>query len=302
MKEFTFSHRADGLNGDMYKEATAFLEKKAVPFAQSSIKELIRHFLKSEISALSFMNNGVIPATAEDVNALESGITRLSLGEPPQYITGSAPFYGYDFFVDSRVLVPRFDTEILVEKALECVKANDRVLDLCSGSGCIGIAVALNEDISLTALDVSRGAGEVFLKNCESLLCEKEFYKSNPPRFIPADLFDMDISEKIGNGEYDLILSNPPYIRDDERETLSSDVLKEPEEALFGGKDGLDFYRRIIPLGKSLLKDGGYLFLECGKGQSRSIMNIMRESGYQNPLTVFDYGGIDRVVYGVNRK
>ena len=300
MSTFTFSDKQNGFSKDMFKEATAFLEKEAVPFAQSSLKELAGYYLRCKPSVFSFFGNENISASSEIVSLIENGINRLASGEPPQYITGIAPFFGYDFFVDKSVLIPRFDTEVLVEKALEYVKDGDSVIDLCSGSGCIGITVALNRKVVLSALDISHGAGEIFKKNCKKLLCGDEFYAMTPPEFILGDIFEDDTVNSISNKKYDFILSNPPYIREEERETLTRDVLHEPHTALFGGEDGLAFYRRIIPLGKQLLRDGGYLFFECGKGQSEVIENIMRENGYEGVTVCFDYSGIDRIVYGIN--
>ncbi len=300
MSIFTFTDKQKGFSKDMFKEATAFLEKEAVPFAQSSLKELAGYYLGCRPSAFSFFGNENIAASADTLCLIEEGINRLASGEPPQYITGIAPFFGYDFYVDQSVLIPRFDTEVLVEKALEYLKDGDSVLDLCSGSGCIGITVALNRKVLLTALDISQGAGEVFEKNCKKLLYGDSFYEKNLPEFILGDIFEDESVTRLSDKKYDFILSNPPYIRDDEMEDLTKDVLREPHNALLGGEDGLDFYRHIIPLGKALLKKGGYLFFECGKGQSEAIKNIMRENGYENVTVCLDYSGVDRVVYGIN--
>lgn len=301
MSSFTFTEKQQGFSKDMFKEATAFLEKEAVPFAQSSLKELAGYYLGCRPSAFSFFGKENIAATADALCLIEEGVSRLALGEPPQYITGIAPFYGYDFYVDGRVLIPRFDTEVLVENALEYIKDGERVLDLCSGSGCIGITAALNRKVLLSAFDISQGAGEVFEKNCKKLLGGDPFYEKNPPEFILGDVFDGEAITRLADKKYDFILSNPPYIREEEREDLTKDVLREPHNALFGGEDGLDFYRRIIPLGKELLRRGGYLFFECGKGQSQAIKNIMRENGYENVSVCLDYSGVDRVVYGINQ-
>ena len=291
---FTFSNKSKGFFRGLFQEALSFLEKEGVPFADSSLRELIRHFLGEERYGLSLLGRTELDVSADMLTALEDGISRLGKGEPPQYITSTAPFFGYDFYVDENVLIPRFDTEILVEKALEYIRPDARVLDLCSGSGCIGIAAALSTDIRLTACDISEGAGRVFEKNCR--LLSSPYYEKNPPRFVQGDVFDSDIVNKFPE-KFDFILSNPPYIAYGEEMDLTSDVLKEPHIALFGGESGLEFYRRIVPLAKSLLKKGGYLFFECGKGQSSEIMNIMKENGYENPVTVNDYGGIDRVVF-----
>jgi len=293
---FNFSRKNSGFDRGLFSEAAAFLASKGVPFAESSLRELVRYFLKAEIPRISLVDNAAIPSSPAEMAALEKGISRLGDGEPPQYITGTAPFFGYDFYVDENVLIPRFDTEILVEKALEFIRPGDTVLDLCSGSGCIGIAAALSKDIRLTACDISEGAGRVFCKNAADLLSGSKYYEENLPMFILGDVFDSEFCGKFME-KFDVILSNPPYIAYGEESDLTADVLKEPRQALFSGESGLEFYRRIIPLGHALLKKGGYLFFECGKGQSAEIANIMKENGYKAPVVVNDYSGIDRVVY-----
>jgi len=115
---FNFSRKNSGFDRGLFSEAAAFLASKGVPFAESSLRELVRYFLKAEIPRISLVDNAAIPSSPAEMAALEKGISRLGDGEPPQYITGTAPFFGYDFYVDENVLIPRFDTEILVEKAL----------------------------------------------------------------------------------------------------------------------------------------------------------------------------------------
>ena len=291
---FTFSDKNSGFGRKLFDEALSIIEKSGVPFADSSLRELVRYFLGVDFPRISLSGNNVIPASADKLAALEEGIERLRKGEPPQYITGAAPFFGYDFYVDENVLIPRFDTEVLVEKALEYIRPEARVLDLCSGSGCIGIAAAMSVNIQLAACDISEGAGDVFKKNLS--LLSSPYYAEHPPKFVLGDVFDPQI-ETAFDEKFDFILSNPPYIAYGEEKDLTADVLKEPHWALFSGESGLEFYRRIIPLGKILLKKGGYLFFECGKGQSSEIMNIMKENGYEDPVTVNDYNGIDRVVF-----
>lgn len=206
---------------------------------------------------------------------------------PYQYITGEACFYGRNFYVDKNVLIPRNDTEIAAEKAISFVKNGGRVLDLCCGSGCIGITVADETGAETVLADFSREALFVAEKNVS------RFGLENRCRTLLHDVKKDAISEK-----FDLIVSNPPYITENDMKTLSSYVKKEPEEALFGGSDGLDFYRIIAEKYAPLLLSGGKMLFECGICQADGILHILEINGFTDLGKAADTAGIDRIVWG----
>ena len=195
---------------------------------------------------------------------LENTLSRRLTGEPVQYILGEAWFLGRAFYVDGRCLIPRFDTEILVEEALRLLKGAEspRVLDLCCGSGCIGLSIkAERPDASVTLADVDRGALEVSRINGEKLGVSAEYAQT--------DLFSC-----LSGRTFDLICCNPPYIPDGDADQLDEIVRREPALALFGGADGLDFYRRLRQEAPEHLKPGGHLVMEIGIHQAEDIRRL----------------------------
>lgn len=220
-------------------------------------------------------------------------IIRRANGEPVQYVIGSWDFYGETFFVGSGVLIPRPETEILVDFALDYLKDknNPVVFDLCSGSGCIGLSVAKNiPDSKVFLLEKSDDAFDYLEKNLRSIGCKNA-------TAVKCDIFDG--FEKIGLPVPDLILSNPPYIESDDIPSLQSEVLFEPSMALDGGNDGLDFYRAICD--KWLAYCNGAIAVECGEGQAE-IIEKMFSVYCGNTYSVTDFNGIKRVVVGSERK
>ncbi len=210
---------------------------------------------------------------------------------PYQYLTGECEFYGRSFFVNPDVLIPRTDTETLVEKALEIIgKEKKKVLDLCCGSGCIGLTVAAETDCGVCLADFSAGALSVTRRNAESLgvsdRCEIALH---------------DIKKDRLDGTFDVILSNPPYIPENDMKTLSEYVKKEPETALVGGEDGLDFYRIITAKYSANLKKGGCLIFECGIHQAEAVGHILETNSFCGVGIKKDSGGIDRTVWGYKK-
>lgn len=209
---------------------------------------------------------------------------------PLQYITGRQEFMGIDFLVNENVLIPRQDTEVLVESVLPFVKGK-RVLDICTGSGCIAVSLSLlGNPAKVTASDKSEAALSLARKNAERAGALVTFIKS--------DLFDNI------EGNFDIIISNPPYISENEMKELEPEVKEhEPSMALWGGMDGLYFYRRIISASPSYLKCGGRLFFEIGYSQAHSVKRLMEQQGFSDINIVKDYAGLDRVAggsYGYN--
>lgn len=214
-------------------------------------------------------------------------IEKLTKGVPLQHITHRQEFMKMDFFVNEDVLIPRPDTEILVEEVIKIAQKynSPKILDLCTGSGAIAISIKKfvpNADI--TAVDISEKALEVAQKNAKRLDAEINFVKS--------DLFD-----KLENKKYDIIVSNPPYIRKDEIKKLSEEVQKEPKIALDGGEDGLDFYRIITEESINYLKTGRFLCFEIGYNQKNDVIKIIEdEQNYKNTYCKKDLYGNDRII------
>ena len=208
---------------------------------------------------------------------------------PVAYIFGKTNFYGYDLSVNENVLIPRLDTEVLVEKLVEDIKSQSRkvsVLDIGTGSGAIIIATKKETDANCYAVDVSEKALEVAKENAKLNNAEIEFIKS-------------DLFENISNLKVDFIVSNPPYIETEVVKTLEPEVVSnEPNLALDGGEDGLDFYRIIVKNAKKHLNKKGRLYFEIGYNQGENVSALMKED-FENIEVIKDYGGNDRVVKGV---
>lgn len=211
-------------------------------------------------------------------------------GVPVSYIRKRKEFFGLDFYVDHRVLVPRPDTEILVEAVLELLeqhKGLNRLHDVCTGTGCIPIALKKNApSLEISASDISSEAGEVFFMNCRNLL-------GKPLPFILSDLF-----ENI-TGKMDIITANPPYIPNKEYDGMKSRNWPEPELALRGGEDGLDVTSRLIREAPVYLNSPGYLFIESAFDSMEKLRYIMKEEGFEEIRVLKDLASKDRIITGV---
>lgn len=225
--------------------------------------------------------------------ALEAVTRRLS-GEPLQYILGEWEFYGLPFYVGDGVLIPRQDTETLAELAVSFAKgrrgAGFLAADLCAGSGCIGITLAKLAGVPVKLLELSEQALGYLRRNIGlngvQGLCEA----------LRADVLLQETAEKLP--PLDMIVANPPYLTAQDMRELQTEVAHEPETALFGGEDGLDYYRRMIPLWGAKLKPGGMLAAEIGMGQEKDVMRIFEENGMTAQYKK-DLCGIIRVIYGI---
>ncbi len=231
----------------------------------------------------------------KDTLAYHEVIARRATHYPLQYITHTQEFMGLDFYVDERVLIPRQDTEVLVEMALEFLKDGMTVLDMCTGSGCILISLAANRRLaSGLGVDLSEGALEVAQKNARANGLDQL-------QWIQSSLFeafenDLDKSDKL---QVDMIVSNPPYIESEVIPTLMPEVrAHEPMMALDGFEDGLYFYREITANAPAYLKNKGYLLFEIGYNQGEAVADLMRMTGFVNIRIKKDLAGLDRVVYG----
>ena len=211
-------------------------------------------------------------------------VEKLKEGMPIQYITHSQEFMKLNFYVDENVLIPQPDTEVLVEETIKIAKKGNKILDLCTGSGAIAISLCkylLN--INMYASDISSVALDIAGKNAKN--------NNVQVNFIESDLFK-NINEK----EFDVIVSNPPYIENSVISTLSAEVKHEPILALAGGNDGLEFYRRIAENAQKYLKQDGYLCLEIGYNQKENVMKILKNQKYREVTCIKDLSENDRVI------
>ena len=250
------------------------------------VSEIIYKLTENDLTYIhTHLNESVDEGT---VLKFKEILERRKNGEPLQYILNSAYFYGREYFVDRGVLIPRKDSEIPCEKIINLIKQNELkdFLEIGVGSGCFSITVNLETGINVKGVDISDDALKVAEINKERLNGSCNFFKS--------DLFS-NVDEK-----FDIIYSNPPYIKSDVIDTLQREVRDfEPRLALDGGDDGLKFYRDIAKAAPLYLKGGGYLAFEIGYDQRVDIENILRENNFINIESFKDYGGKDRVVIGV---
>lgn len=229
-------------------------------------------------------------ASEERKNTVNNLAYRRICGYPLQYLLGQWEFFGRPFYVGEGVLIPRQDTETLVETILKIkLPENPKILDLCSGSGCIAVSLALNiKNADVTAVEISDKAAEYIKKNAELNNTDLNIVKDDVMSEKTAAIFS----------GIDAIVCNPPYLTAEDMKSLQKEVTFEPETALFGGKDGLDFYRSITKIWKDCLKSGGILAYEIGMGQEDAVMKILEENNFINIEMTEDLSGIIRVVRG----
>lgn len=233
-----------------------------------------------------YFNDSV--ATDEQIKIVEDSIIHRKNGEPLQYILGKWDFYDLTFNVGKGVLIPRPETETLVDFALEKIKnvKSPIIYDLCAGSGCIGLTIACHRDDAKVYLLEKEDGAMKYLKS------NKEKYNLDNAQIIQGDLFNIDFSQI---PQADVILSNPPYIPASEIDGLQKEVQFEPVTALDGGIDGLDFYRCIAENWLSRVKYNGYIALECGEEQSADIIDLFNGK-YSEKQVIYDFNNIDRIV------
>lgn len=239
-----------------------------------------------------FQRHALVSRDAEsDDPRLISAIERRMAREPLQYIIGKTGFYREVYKVNADCLIPRQDTEILVDYAVKNIPQGESFIDMCTGSGCVAISTLSNtRDTRALALDISDGALSVARRNAEKngVSDRIEFAKQDVLGFIPE--------EKVY-----AILSNPPYVTDSEYESLESEIYHEPKIAFVGGKDGLDFYKKIIPNVKNSIKQNGFLAFEIGKDQAEALNDIADES-CMDCLILKDFSDLPRVAVFRNKK
>lgn len=237
-------------------------------------------------------------ASDEQAQKAISMTERYLGGYPLQYLLGSWEFYGYTFSVGEGVLIPRQDTETLVDFIISNYSSkhrwNSRLsgADLCAGSGCIGLTLEKKLGCSMMLAEMSEKAFEYLEKNAEA--------HESSARIFLADVLDENFVSYFS--DFDFIVCNPPYLTGDDMQRLQPQVAHEPREALYGGEDGCDLYRSITRLWKNTLKPGGLLAFEIGQGQEKEVSGILIQHGFENVRFIKDYRGIFRVVYGFKPK
>ncbi len=272
---------------ECYKEGCKILTEAGTPEAMLDARLLLEYICQTTHTDL--LVHGDREVEDAKLTAYRAAIAKRSERIPLQHITGQQEFMGLTFQVNEHVLIPRQDTEILVEEVMRTKQDYSRILDMCTGSGCILISLmhyrnwneAVGVDISSKALEVAR-------ENAKTLLSPEK-----QPIWIESNLF-----EKV-EGKFEVIVSNPPYIPTKVIDTLMPEVrLHEPMNALDGTEDGLYFYRRIAMESVNYLSHEGELYLEIGHDQAKAVGQLLAEAGFQNIQVVKDYAGLDRVVFG----
>lgn len=259
------------VNHEFFRECVSIMEKNGVDSAYFDTKCIFEDFPNNESKILSL-------------------VKKRSEGYPLQYLLGQWEFYGYPFKVNENVLIPRADTELIIENVLEICRKNNlkspKIADLCSGSGCI--AITLKKQIpsaEVYAMEISEKAVEIIHSN--AVLNNVEINILNDDVLNPK-------TENLPI--FDIIVSNPPYLTQQEMDTLQKEVTFEPSLALFGGADGLDFYRRMTSIWKNFLRKDGWLIYESGDGQHEDIKNILGKNNFYNITLSRDLNNIIRNV------
>ena len=266
---------------DALRDASAQLSAAGVDTPLHDASEMLAHLLRE--NALMMRMNGHRELDGDVQARYAAMIARRVKREPMQYILGTAAFMGLELHVEPGVLCPRPDTEILCEEALRHIRPESRVLDIGTGSGALAVAMAKHGECSVTAADVSDTALRVAAGNAAA--------NGVNVRFVKSDCFSALAGET-----FDVIVSNPPYISAQEMKELMPEVLQEPELALYGGEDGLDFYRRISQEAGAYLAPGGVLLFEIGWLQKDAVSDLLLQH-IGKPHALKDYGGNWRVVY-----
>lgn len=279
--------------GEVYREGTARLAEAGIEEAALDARLLLEYVCGTDRNTL--LAHGDREVSAAECERYRELTRRRAAHVPLQHLTGEQDFMGLTFLVNKDVLVPRQDTEVLVEEVMKHLHDGMRILDMCTGSGCILLSLLhYSNDCEGVGVDLSGQALAVARENYERLRAVRPEMAAC---FLEGDLFGA-----LGNhpGErFDLIVSNPPYIKTSAIDTLMPEVREhEPVMALDGGTDGLIFYRRIAENAGTYLNGGGMLFFEIGCEQAEDVCGIMEQAGFREVAVEKDFAGLDRVVYG----
>ncbi len=272
---------------ELYREGCRELTEQGIENAEYDARELLLWAFSLDLNTY-LLKRGEEAEALDRIEAFRGAIKRRKAHEPLQYITNRADFYGRAFLVEPGVLIPRYDTETLIEACLPYLREGSRILDVCTGSGCILLTLLLEGQTGIEGIgvDISDTAIAVARENAARLGVQS------------AELLKSDLFEAV-EGQFDLIVSNPPYIRSDVIPTLSEEVREfEPHLALDGTEDGLAFYRRITEEAPQYLKAGACLAFEIGYDQGEAVAQLMQDHGFTEVRCLRDLGQLDRVVMG----
>jgi release factor glutamine methyltransferase len=279
---------------DVLNKSTDYLDKKGIESPRMNAELLLADILKCKRLELYLMYDR--PMTEKELTEYREYLKRRSTFEPAQYIIGTVEFYGLEFKVSPDVLIPRPETEILVETVINSVPKEDelRVMDIGSGSGNISIAIAVNlPNAQVSGIEISESAIVVAEENL------KKYDLNKRVSFLNYDILNVNRDEL---SDFDIIVSNPPYVSKDDYSKVQKEILNyEPNIAVTDFNDGYKFYREIISLASQVLKPNGKIFLEIAQGQSKKISEFMKENNFNEIYSVQDYQKIDRVIYGVKK-
>lgn len=269
---------------ELIRNTAARFRQNGIPDPDNDAALLLSHLTGALPLALRMDNDTEL--SLDTISALEQMVSQRLMRIPLQYLTGEAPFYRRIFMVDSRVLIPRPETELLCEWALEELNGTSvpRILDLCCGSGCIGLTLkGERPDALVTLSDISADALAVSAANASRFSLDVSF--------VQCDLLNGFLPSS-----FDLIISNPPYVTTEDCERLQPEVSHEPLLALHGGRDGCDLYRQIIESAGIVLAPCGKLLMEIGIHESAILVRLLRDHGYTDIEVRKDYAGIDRMI------
>lgn len=271
---------------DLLQEGTFYLEEKTIPQPRREAELLLCALLSVRRIDLYLDPRQPVPSPLQE--RFQSWLDRRGVREPIQYILGQTDFFGIPFFIERGVFIPRPETEMIVEAALTLFPPPARILDLCTGSGALAVALAKQlPSAQVVATDLSEKALAVARRNAERHDCRSRIL------FVRGDLLE---PLQLKKSAFDLIVCNPPYIPERDRAGLQPEVRDyEPEGALFASEEGTAFYRRILREAPPLLEAGGHLLLELGDGQARRLERLMNERPDWNVAFLRDLAGIDRI-------
>ncbi len=274
--------------GSIVKRATEILKERGSKSPRLDAELLLVHSLKLRDRVELYLNFDR-PLTEREVEDYRQLVKRRAKGEPVAYITGKKEFFGFEFKVRKGVLIPRPETETLVEEALKLIKGKKglKVVDVGTGSGCIAITVCklTKGENTIIGVDVSEEALKVAKENVENLKCKVHLIRTSLLNGL--------------KGPFDAIISNPPYVAAGDKR-VEREVLKyEPKIALFAGKSGLEFIEKLVKESHTKLKEGGFLALEFGEGQGKEVKELLSEAGFKEVRIIKDLSGKERVGIGV---
>lgn len=278
---------------EVYRQGCGELSAAGIDEAQTDARLLLEWCCGTDRNTLLAYGDRLV--TSEEYSHYADCIEKRKAHIPLQYITGEQEFMGLTFIVNENVLIPRQDTEVLVEEVMRHLHDGMRILDMCTGSGCILLSLLrYSNDCTGVGVDLSGDALQIARENTERILGEQAIERSQ------VILLEGSLFEGLDEGDkFDIIVSNPPYIKTDMIHSLMPEVREhEPHMALDGREDGLFYYREIITCAHRYLTGGGMLFLEIGYDQGEEVCRMMEDAGYADIEVVKDYAGLDRVVFG----